>query len=129
MSRLSSAEKLHFYPLHPNVTALLTRFVTAPHGGRLLDPCAGEGVALTQLAQAWRIEPFGVELHPERADVARSAVDIQIANRPALPHQDRHVTRLFAGSMQFMNISRGGFNCILNNPPFDFDEADKRREV
>ena len=129
MSRLHSAAQAHFYPVHPEVVEYLARFVVAPHGGRLLDPCAGTGAALVQLADAWGVEPFGVELHPERAAAAKSAVDALIAERPTLLHQDRHVTRLFAGSMQFMNISQGGFSCILNNPPYDFDEADKRREV
>ena len=124
MSRLHSIAQAHFYPVHTEVVEHLARFVVAPHGGRLLDLCAGKGATLVQLADAW-----GVELHPERAVAAKSAVDALIAERPTLLLQDRHVTRRLAGSMQFMNISQGDFSCIINNPPYDFDEADKRREV
>ncbi len=129
MSRLASAAKAHFYPIHPEVTACICHFVTAPYGGRLLDPCAGKGTALRQLAAAWHVEPFGVELHPERAAVAKSALEMRLAKHPNSPHQDRHVTRIFAGSMQFMNITRSSFNCAFVNPPYDYDEQDKRREV
>ncbi|MGB1251143.1 MAG: DUF6094 domain-containing protein, partial [Candidatus Promineifilaceae bacterium] len=129
MSRLESAAIAHYYKIAPEVTQLIVQFVTAPQGGRLLDPCAGKGAALVQLANAWGMEPFGVEIHPERATIATSVINQLIANRPTLQHHDRQVTRLFAHSMQFMNISHASFNCAFVNPPFDYDEKDKRREV
>ena len=129
MSRLESAAAAHYYRISPEVSDTIARFIAAPHGGRLLDPCAGKGAALVQLAGAWGLEPFGVELHPERADAAKSLVDAHITHRPTLLHHDRHVTRIFAGSMQFMNITGSSFSCTFVNPPFDYDEKDKRREV
>ena len=129
MSRLESAAAAHFYKISPEISNIITRFIAAPHGGRLLDPCAGKGAALVQLADVWGVEPFGVELHPERAAAAKSLVDAHITSRPTLLHHDRHVTRIFAGSMQFMNITGSSFSCAFVNPPFDYDEQDKRREV
>ena len=75
MGRLESAAVAHYYKISPEVFDIIARFIAAPYGGRLLDPCAGKGAALVQLANACGVEPFGVELHPERADAAKSLVD------------------------------------------------------
>src|SRR5688572_12520834 len=49
VSRLASAVKGGFYPLPPVVTELILTHLVAPQGGRILDPCAGEGDALATL--------------------------------------------------------------------------------
>jgi hypothetical protein len=41
MARLASAAKGDYYPLPESVTPLIASHVTSPHGGRILDPCAG----------------------------------------------------------------------------------------
>ena len=50
-----------------------------PHGGRILDPCAGEGMALAALARARRLDPFGVELHELQAQTARQQIQALLA--------------------------------------------------
>ena len=46
MTRLANIEKAGYFPLPVSVTDRIISHITAPHGGRLLDPCAGEGAAL-----------------------------------------------------------------------------------
>jgi tRNA1(Val) A37 N6-methylase TrmN6 len=74
MTRLANIEKAGYFPLPSSVTALIPTYIAAPHGGRIQDPCAGEGVALITLAETLNLEPFGVELHEERAQEARAVV-------------------------------------------------------
>ena len=38
-----------FLPIQPAVVAQIAAHIAAPHGGRVWDPCAGEGAALAQL--------------------------------------------------------------------------------
>ena len=83
MSRLSSAARAHFYPAQPTVVAQIAAHIAAPHGGRVWDPCAGEGAALAQLASLLNLEPFGNELHQGRATTAAAAVD---SSRQQQPH-------------------------------------------
>lgn len=75
MARLASQEKAGFYPLPPTVTELITTHIRAPHGGRILDPCCGEGVALVTLAKELNLEPYGVELNIDRAQASTELIN------------------------------------------------------
>lgn len=118
MTRLANIEKAGYFPLPPSVTDLIVSHVTAPHGGRMLDPCAGEGTALVTLAQQLGLEPFGVELHDERAETARQKMTDAGSKPQSLLHDS------------YLNLvtSRGGYNLLYLNPPYDHDEADGRLE-
>lgn len=72
--RLANIEKAGYFPLSPSVTALVPTYIAAPHGGRIQDRCAGEGVTRATLAETLNMEPFGVELHERRAQEARALV-------------------------------------------------------
>jgi hypothetical protein len=51
MTRLTSIEKGGYYPYpEDHLPALASLFAPDTHGGKLLDPCAGEGTALNYLA-------------------------------------------------------------------------------
>lgn len=68
MPRLTSLEKGGFYAFpKEHLPAVASLFAPAPDGGRLLDPCAGEGRALQHLANAWKLTPYANELDSERA--------------------------------------------------------------
>ncbi|MBK8904468.1 MAG: N-6 DNA methylase [Anaerolineaceae bacterium] len=124
MTRLANMEKAGYFPLPPLVTHLISTFITAPHGGRIFDPCTGEGTALVSLAETLALSPYGVELHEERARLAREKIQalqarLLVANRSAqLPTQ----TRLLHDSYQNVQASRDGFNLLYLNPPYDQDE-------
>lgn len=64
MARLASQEKAGFYPIPPTITDLIRSHISAPHGGRVLDPCCGTGIALVTLAEMLRLEAYGVERKP-----------------------------------------------------------------
>ncbi len=74
MSRLANMEVAGFYACPPAITDLITTYIAAPNGGRVLDPCAGEGTVLVTLAERLGLDPFGIELHEGRVETARLAV-------------------------------------------------------
>ena len=81
MTRLANVEKAGYFPLPQTITDTIRTYIAAPHDGRILDPCAGEGAALVTLAEKLGLEPFGVELHEGRAKAAREAVGQLMVSR------------------------------------------------
>ncbi len=121
MTRLAAQEKAEYYPTPLDIVDLVAESLVPPPDGmvRLLDPCAGEGIALERLAAhlrrrtVARVETWGVELHPGRAEAARERLDAVLAApfeaagfRPA---QARPASVLFL------------------NPPYDFSEGGHQR--
>lgn len=132
MTRLANIEKAGFFPLPPVVTDLIMTYLATPHRGRVLDPCTGEGVALLALADKLGLEPFGVELHEGRAKMAQELVQQWLVRRlqtsrtavlPQLP--SRRV--LHDGYMNLIT-TKGGYNLLYLNPPYDHDDEDGRLE-
>ena len=84
---------------------------------RILDPCCGAGDALAQFADLLRdrgtvpVETCGVELHRDRAEQAAHRLDRALA------------CDLFATS-----IANNAFGVLYLNPPYDWDQEDKRVE-
>lgn len=110
MARLAAIEKGLFYPTPERVIDLILEAVKlfAPFGGRLLDPCAGEGVA-GHLARAWGLQSYGVELHGQRSKRAATIMD--------------HVLH---GSFHQLRCGLAGFNVLYLNPPYDTVEGEER---
>ena len=125
MTRLANAEKAGYFPLPPSVTEMILTYITAPHNGRILDPAAGEGTALVTFAQQLGLEPFGVELHEGRAETARTAVRQFVAARDT---EDMPATRILHDSYRNLVTSRGGYNFLYLNPPYDHDDEGGRLE-
>jgi len=124
MTRLANIEKAGYFPLPTAVTDLILTHLTAPHGGRILDPCAGEGAALVAFAAGLGLDPYGVELHEARAVAARQAVDDLLAARSV----DEPGLRILHDSYLNLVVPRAGFNCLYLNPPYDHDDEDGRLE-
>ncbi len=76
--RLAGIEKGGYYPTPPIVTErIATYFHPNLHArGRLLDPCAGEGLAVACLGEALQCETWGAELSPGRAEKAAERLDL-----------------------------------------------------
>src|SRR5205085_11341390 len=68
MTRLTSIEKGGYYAFpDEHLPAVASLFAPARSGGKLLDPCAGEGRALDALSRAWNLTAYANELDTERA--------------------------------------------------------------
>ncbi|MCC6976438.1 MAG: hypothetical protein IT322_20715 [Anaerolineae bacterium] len=117
MTRLSSIEKGGFYELPPvHLPALASLFAPSPHGGKLLDPCAGEGHALQHLAEAWALSAYANELDNDRAATCQ-----RLFGSAQTVHGDLYQLR----------ASTGAFSAVWCNPPYTWDStgSDKRREL
>jgi hypothetical protein len=130
MSRLANSEKAGFFALPPSVTELILTHITVPYGGRILDPCAGEGIALVTLAERLGLEPFGVELHESRSKAAREQVQTLVIKRliGESPAQSRQQTRILHDTYLSLSTSHHGYNLLYLNPPYDHDNEDGRLE-
>ncbi len=130
MTRLANIEKAGYFRLPPSVTDLILTYIAAPHNGRILDPCAGKGVALVTLAETLNLKPFGVELHEERAQEARSSVQ-KLAARQLTQSRSAQLsdqTRILNDSYLNLVTSKNGYNLLYLNPPYDWDKEDGRLE-
>ncbi|MAU00677.1 MAG: hypothetical protein CL608_26330 [Anaerolineaceae bacterium] len=134
--RLANLEKASYFPLPPSVTDLILTHIAAPQGGRILDPCAGKGTALVTFAEKLGLDPFGVELHEGRAEAARQSTNQLVASQAmatsdATASSDTNVsatTRILHDSYLNLITSRGGYNLLFTNPPYQHDDEDGRLE-
>ncbi|MCP4418241.1 MAG: hypothetical protein GY805_16590, partial [Chloroflexi bacterium] len=135
--RLANIEKAGYFPLPPPITNLILAHITVPdnslpprrRGGRILDPCAGKGSALVTLAKTLNLEPFGVELHAERAAAAKMAIaDFRTRVDSHDNPQSSHQTCILNDSYLNLIASKNGYNLLYLNPPYDWDSEDGRLE-
>jgi len=115
LTRLASTAKAGFYPTPDRVTELITRFVVPvataePHQGRLLDPCAGEGIAAETVARAWHLDGYGIEIDAERALAASS-----------------RLTRVLHLDYAQARTPLHAFQVLYANPPYDIDTGEGKR--
>jgi hypothetical protein len=121
--RVSDAESLRncLRSKKPRCFSAGRSHVTAPHGGCILDSCAGEGEALITLAEKMELDPFGVELHEGRATTVQQAVDQMLDLRS---DASKHRTRILQDSYLYLITSRSSYNFLYLNPLYDHDEED-----
>jgi hypothetical protein len=104
-----------YYAAAPEaVAAVLERLRPSDDGECLiLDPCAGEGKALLQLAQGLHAIPYGIELSEDRAALVRESLPEGQSLAPA----------------DFLRcaISYRSFSFIWCNPPYDYATGDEGR--
>ena len=108
MARIMSQVKGGFYAAAPEAVAAVMERLRPPSTGEclILDPCAGEGRALVQLAQGLRAVPYGIELSEDRAATVRDSLPEGQALAPA----------------DFLRtaISYRSFSFAWVNPPYDY---------
>lgn len=88
----------------PTLERALTALAPSPGSMSILDPCAGEGVAIAEAAHALgreQVQVFAVEYDAERAAHARKLVD-----------------RCLHGDLMDALISRQSFGLLFLNPPY-----------
>jgi len=102
-----------YYPTDGDTTARVLSALAAPKSGtlRILDPCAGEGIALAECKHhlgSERVQSFGVEYDRERAWHAKQLLDHGIH-----------------GDIQDCNLGQRQFGLLWLNPPYGDLVADK----
>src|SRR5262245_36130094 len=108
--RLAAPQRGGFYPAHPEAIEHVVSFLRAPpvRSFSLLDPCAGQGAAVQQLACLLGCSPaltYAIELDDNRARTLNGV----------LP--DAHV--LAPASFFGCRASRNSFSFIWLNLPID----------
>ncbi|MFW8159790.1 DUF6094 domain-containing protein, partial [Klebsiella pneumoniae] len=104
--RLAAKAKAGFYPTPPRVVDLILRYLDGGPLSHILDPCAGEGEALSMACAALGARGFGVELSRERAKRA-AARGVRVHRGDAFH---------FGGE---------GFSLLWLNPPYDHGEGER----
>jgi hypothetical protein len=106
--------KMGYYPTPPDVVDQVRSFVEYPKDHTtLLDPCCGEGLALSAMRDGQPATTYGIEPDQHRAKAAAKRVD--------------HVLRC---GYEDARISNNAFSCLFLNPPYDWEthEAGERSE-
>jgi hypothetical protein len=117
--RLAAQMRGGYYPAHEEAIALAASFLRSPADKpfAILDPCAGHGMAIRQLAEILGCDPaltFAIELDDSRA----------ASPLAALP--DAHV--LAPANFFGCRATLNSFSFIWLNPPFDDGYAGHRVE-
>jgi len=116
MAHLQSQIKGGYYPLPPEHLPALGSLFTAPGGGRILDPVAGEGAALQHLAETWNMTPFANEIDQDRATACRVKFGME---------------RSVCGDLMTLRTPNRAFSVVYINPPYAENSGradEKRRE-
>ena len=115
MARLMSQVKGGYYAAAPEAVAAVLERLRSPEQGDclVLDPCAGEGKALRQLAAGLKAVPYGIELSEDRAATVRESLPEGQALAPA----------------DFLRcaITYRSFSFIWCNPPYDYATGEEGR--
>lgn len=120
--RLAAQAKAGFYPAHPYAVDLaLARLKLADPTvlTPILDPCAGAGAALFQIAKALNVAPecvYAIELDAGRAQ------ELKLVQR-VIPPENILAPCSFEGT----RITHGSFSFIWCNPPYDNEIGGRRR--
>ena len=113
MSRLAAKVRCNYFPL-PDAEAELIRtcLVFPDQEFSVLDPCAGEGLAMALVTSSSKATTYGIELDSYRAEAAAKVL--------------KHVVQ---GDALSTHSRVESFGMIYANPPFDdeFGESGNRR--
>jgi hypothetical protein len=111
--RPPAIERMGYYPTDDPVVEIIRTYMKPPvEKGRLFDPCAGEGRAASNLANALNCETWGVELSPERAEKAQTVMD-----------------KVLQAPWQACVLSDEGVSWLYLNPPYEFDRFDNQKRL
>lgn len=101
--RIEQEGKMGYVPTPTSQTDLIKRLLHVPDAPvRMLDPCAGEGEALSRLAKGTQAVTYGIELDGARAEQASAVLD--------------HVKHV---AIEHARIDKQAFGLMWLNPPYD----------
>lgn len=104
-----------YYPTPLSVVNTIAQWISVPDAPyRILDPCCGEGLAVSHLASilGGQGETWGVELSPGRAQAASGRLD-----------------RVIQGDWFNVQVTEKSISLLYLNPPYDHDGEDRRMEI
>lgn len=105
MARLASRVKMLYYPTPLSVVERIRTFIEFPeYEVTILDPCAGEGLALGKLCEGTKAVAYGVELDEYRAQEAK-----------------KRLTHVLHCGIEEAKVSNNVFSSLFLNPPYDFE--------
>jgi 16S rRNA G966 N2-methylase RsmD len=111
VTRLASIAKAGFYPTPERVQEWVANYLSvSEQGGRLLDPCCGEGIAAQYLGKEWQLETYGIEIDSERA-VAST----------------QRLHRVLNVDYSAVRIPQNAFQVLFLNPPYSPEEGEAKR--
>lgn len=112
--RAVARQKLGYYPLAAKEAARIRRFLSFPvnfEPPTAVDPCAGTGAALIDIASNAPVETYAIELDAFRADAAR-----------------RVINNVIQGNCFDVHCAVESFSLLLLNPPYDFEVGESRNQ-
>jgi superfamily II DNA or RNA helicase len=106
MARLEAVMKGLYYPTPLRVVEMIADAVNVTLSGStiVLDACAGQGEAVALLAKRWGMRSYGVELHHERAAIAKTMLDVALRGSYHQIHTKPETK---------------GISVLFLNPPYD----------
>jgi hypothetical protein len=112
MARLQSTATAGYFPTPPSVASLIAQALApaAKKGARLLDPCCGKGSAASDVAKAWNMTSYGIELESLRASDAQKIL-----------------RRVINVDVQNARLPNGSIQVLYENPPYDYAEGEGKR--
>jgi hypothetical protein len=112
--------KSGFFPAPEEAVRMALRHLECNVKSTVLDPCAGKGAALQQIAKGLKLKPFAIELDETRADVLR----------PLWAEWKQPEETLLAPCSLFTARASGGkgFGLVWCNPPYDDEIGGGDRE-
>ncbi len=106
--RSQGRKKLGYFPLPIAEASRIRQWLGFPVSSSL-DPCVGDGGALSVLSAGPQVVRYGIELDAYRAEQARSAL-----------HE------VIQGSTFDVHCPAESLSCIYLNPPYDFECGEGR---
>lgn len=118
--------KLGFYPTPPLVVRAIARQLSAQHREahfRLLDPCAGDGKAASQLVACLKEQHERVNGTWVDFAVETYGIETQTLLAPQAEERLGHIlhSSFFATTLSHGDASDNGWQVIYLNPPYDVD--------
>ncbi|SHF15590.1 hypothetical protein SAMN02745133_01949 [Desulforamulus putei DSM 12395] len=109
MARIESKAKGGYYPTPEKELELILKKINAAGTVTVLDPCAGEGLALNQIVENLKgkgsnVEPYAVELESSRAEKARELFGRE---------------RVIKGGYEGLRMTNDCVSLLFLNPPYD----------
>jgi len=107
MARLEAQRKMGYFPTPDDTLEFISEKLIISPGATLLDPCCGEGYALSRIA--YEGTPYGVELDTERA----------------ISSSDKLSTVLCGSIYETIVRPLEGFSMLYLNPPYDWEDGER----